>query len=239
VTDGWKLELLDTICLDLYFTCEQAKEVVESMEYGAMKVAAASRMFTRIVDAEEWHRVENALNESEQDLLNEQLGVVTLFNAKNPTGHYVLHLSNQVHYFTATRLLELFRQQWANGLCQWPLRFCFTECLFNGKPMDVNQPHKMKIPSDSGTMAISFVDLRPVPPTARPMAPITFSALRSMLLNIQVRALTWVSWRCCCACAVACPRQRCSKITECTIPVASVNIQTLSPHFLGEVIRHR
>jgi hypothetical protein len=188
-TDGWKLELLDTICLDLYFTCEQAKQVVESIYYGAAKVSAASRMFTRIVDAEEWHRVEEALSASEQDLLNEQLGLITLFNAKNPTGHYVLHLSNQVHYFTATRLLELFRQQWANGLCQWPLRFCFSECLFNGKPVDVNQPHKMKLPSNSGTVAISFVDLRPVPCSAQPMAPVTFSALRSMLLNIQVG--TW------------------------------------------------
>ena len=38
-------------------------------------------------------------------------GVVAFFNPKNPTGHYRLHLSNQVQYLVATRLLELYRQQ--------------------------------------------------------------------------------------------------------------------------------
>jgi hypothetical protein len=189
VTDGWKLELLDTICLDLFFTCQQARHVVESMDFGNAKVGAASRMFTRIVDAEDWHSVEKVLTTAEQELLNEQLGVVQLFNAKNPTGRYCLHLSNQVHYFTATRLLELYRQQWANGLCEWPLQFCFTEYTHNGKALDVNQPHKMMMPSNSGTVTISFVDLRHVPAHAQPMAHPTLLALRSVLLNSLVSRL--------------------------------------------------
>ena len=42
MTEHWKVELLAALCWDYYFTCEQAKRVVETFTYGQDKVRAAT-----------------------------------------------------------------------------------------------------------------------------------------------------------------------------------------------------
>jgi hypothetical protein len=186
VTDGWKLELLDTLCQDFYFTSRQAREIIESVDYADSRVTAAVRIFTRITNPEDWEeRTICILTEAQRHDVQEQLGMVQLFNPKNPTGRYALTLSNQLHYLTATRLLQLYRQQWANGFCNWPLKYCFIECTHQGVEINVSEPHKLTLPTD-GDLIITFVDLTPLPPDAVSMHQSTFSALRSLLLHSQV-----------------------------------------------------
>lgn len=188
VSDGWKLELLDTLCLDVYFTCAQVRRVVESIEYADLRVPAACRVFTRVLDPEEWREAEAALTRVQREDVQTLLGVASVLNPKNPTGRYVLQLSHHVHFFTALRLLELYREQWANGLCSWPLRCCFTEFSHNGAALDVREPHKMVLPASSGTLVVSFVDLRPVQQLAPVMGDATFRALCSIAVNSAVRS---------------------------------------------------
>ena len=189
VSDGWKLELLDTLCLDVYFTCAQVRQITESIEYADSRVTAACRVFTRVLDPEDWREAEAALTPAQRDEIQSLLGVASVFNSKNPTGRYVLQLSYHVHYFTALRLLELYREQWANGLCSWPLRCCFTEYSHNGVDLDVREPHRMAMPASSGTLVIAFVDLRPVRQLEPVMHDATFRTLCSIALNSAVRSL--------------------------------------------------
>jgi hypothetical protein len=113
-----------------------------------------------------------------------------VFSPKNPTGHYTLALASQLHFMTAARLLALYRQQAARGLCRWPLRYCFAECTLDGAELDVSDPHKLTLPAGSGVLSVSFVDLAPTPADVVAMHPSTFAALRSLLLNAPVCART-------------------------------------------------
>lgn len=111
ISAAWKLELLDTICQRYYLTAEQAAEVIGSFELGDEKVKAACRMFSRIVDLEDWHVAIQALNSVQQERLFEEIGMLNILNPKNPTGVYTLHLAYQLHLSVAMRLLEIYRLQ--------------------------------------------------------------------------------------------------------------------------------
>lgn len=137
ITDGWKLELLDTLCLDNYFTVAHVCAILRSFDFAEPKEAAAARLFSRITNPEDWHVVLGCFPPRQQERIQERLGVVDVFNPKNPSGRYVLQLANQVHFMVATRLLELYRQQHSRGFCAWPRRKCFTECSLDGQDMQV------------------------------------------------------------------------------------------------------
>jgi hypothetical protein len=186
VTDGWKLALLDILCLDYYFQVVHVHDVLRALENIDSKIAAAVRIFSRVTNPEDWHVVLESFSPRQQDAILGQLGVVSVFNPKNPTGHYRLQLSNQVQYLVANRLLELYRQQEANGYCAWPKKMCFSECTLDGKELDVSNAHKFSWPQRCGELVLSFVDLTPVPCMARPMTMHRFTALRSMVLNNRV-----------------------------------------------------
>lgn len=136
-TDGWKLELLDTLCLDHYFTVSQATAVLRAFDFSEAKEAAAARLFSRVTNPEDWFVVLAAFPARAQDRIQARIGVVDVFNPKNPSGRYVLALASQVQYMVATRLLGLFRQQHSRGLCAWPRRQCFTECTLDGAELQV------------------------------------------------------------------------------------------------------
>eukprot|EP00892_Ulva_mutabilis_P004358 jgi/Ulvmu1/2294/UM013_0141.1 len=185
-TDGWKLELLDTLCLDHYFTVAHACSVLRSFDSPDAAEAAAVRLFSRVTDPEDWHTVLAGFAPQQAERVQERLGVVDVFNPKNPSGRYVLQLANQVHAMVATRLLELYRQQHSRGFCAWPRRRCFTECSLDGVDLQVKDPHKVTLPGRTGELVICFVDLSPVPATAVPMSRPRFAALRSIILNSRV-----------------------------------------------------
>ena len=201
-TDGWKLELLDTLCLDNFFTAEQARRILESIDYADSRVTAAARMFTRVTDTENWHRAVDVLTGAQQHELHAMLGVMSFFAPRNPTGHYKLALASQTHFMCAMRLLEIYRTQWANGLCRWPRSCCFVELVADGVQLDTNEPHKLSIPRGCSDLEVSFVDLSGTPPDVQPMHPSTFSALRSLLLNspVRTRGLHGCLWRTACLC---------------------------------------
>jgi hypothetical protein len=189
-TDGWKLELLDTLCLDHYFTAEQARRILGSIDYADSRVVAAARVFTRITDTENWPRALDLLTGIQQHELNGMLGVTAFFSPRNPTGQYTLAVASQTQYMCAMQLLEIYRAQWANGLCRWPRSCCFVEWSADGVQLETQEPHKLSLPCNCSTIQISFVDLAPIPPDLKAMHPSTFSALRSLLLNSPVRTRT-------------------------------------------------
>lgn len=195
VTDGWKLELLDTLCLDHYFTAEQARRVLESIDYADSRVVAAARIFTRVTDTENWPRATDVLTGVQQHELHALLGFMYYFAPRNPTGHYKLALASQAQFMCATRLLEIYRTQWANGLCRWPRSCCFVECIADGVQLDTREPHKLSIPHGCSNLEIAFVDLAPIPSDVEPMHPSTFSVLRLLLINSPVRTLAQLACR--------------------------------------------
>ena len=77
VTDGWKLELLEALCLDFFFSAKQAATIIATIDYADSRVTAAARVFARIVDLENWHEVAIAgLTPVQQHELHAQLGAV-------------------------------------------------------------------------------------------------------------------------------------------------------------------
>ena len=189
-TDGWKLELLDTLCLDHFFTASQARHILESIDYADSRVVAAARVFTRVTDTENWPHAVAVLTGAQQHELHTMLGVLSFFSPRNPTGRYTLALASQAQFMCAMRLLDIYRAQWANGLCRWPRSYCFVEWSADGVKLDTQEPHKLSLPRGCSTLAISFVDLSLIPPDAELMHPSTFSALRSLLINSPVRSCT-------------------------------------------------
>jgi len=186
VTVDWALELLATLCLDHYFTSAQVQTVVRSFVCGEDRVEAASRLFARVVDPEEWHTMIAELTTEQRGNLHDKLGPLAAFNPKNPTGAYELLLVNRVHAAVAARLVELYRQQLSKKYCRYPLQVCFQECTHNGAKVDVSDPAKIVVPR-SGSLSIIFVDLTPVPPGAAPMSAAAFAVLLVKLVNEKVK----------------------------------------------------
>ena len=86
MTEHWKLELLEVLCWDYYFSCVQAKSIVNTFTYGQDKVKAATDVFGRIVDPENFTIVTAQMRQAEQNIVNESIGVLSLFHPQNPTG---------------------------------------------------------------------------------------------------------------------------------------------------------
>jgi Domain of unknown function (DUF4476) len=189
ITDGWKMELLDTVCLDNYFTCSQVNQVLQSIDYAETRITATVRMFSRIVNPEDFTVALNILTGAQMEEIQSRLGVLRIFNPKNPTGCYTLELGHQLGFLVAVRLLELYRAQCASGFCSWPNSVCFVNCSLDGNDVDVQRPHQMKLPLH-GQLAVTFVDLTPIPNDAMAMHPSLFAAMRSILVNQKVRALS-------------------------------------------------
>jgi hypothetical protein len=68
VTDGFKIELLDTLCLDNYLLCSQADQVLQSIDYAETRVTALMRMFSRLVNPEELSSLKNITNVQQEQL---------------------------------------------------------------------------------------------------------------------------------------------------------------------------
>jgi hypothetical protein len=92
-------------------------------------------------------------------------------------------MGHQLDAHVGTRLLEMFRAQYASGFCS-PVSLCFQECTHGGKDIDVQRPHQMILPQQ-GKLAVSFVDLTPVRVDIA-MHPAIFVALRSILIHQKV-----------------------------------------------------
>ena len=182
------LELLDTLCLDHFFTAQQAHTMLQSIDTEEMRASAAARIFTRIVDPENWHsHVAASLTTDQQAQVLVALGGSARFNPRNATGRYTLLLACQADAVLAARLLDIYRQQWSQRLCAWPLHSCFVEFAIDGSPIEVKQPHAFALPA-SGALDLSFIDLQPLSSALEPMPASTFAALRSLLLHSKVPA---------------------------------------------------
>ena len=102
-TEHWKLELLEVLCWDHYFSSDNAKSIVDTFTYGRDKVRACTtvitslasslsipshyfKIFGRVVDPENFTKVTAGMRQIEQDTVNDSIGVLSLFHPDNPTG---------------------------------------------------------------------------------------------------------------------------------------------------------
>eukprot|EP00210_Caulerpa_lentillifera_P002102 g2017.t1 len=192
VTDTWKLELLEVLCWDYYFTCEQASSIVKTFTYARDKVKAATMVFGRIVDPENFSVVTKGLRRVEEELINESIGVLSFFHPENPTGNpnnpltrsYDLFLGQQAHYTVARRLTELFCNQYENGLCKLPYETPIPYYNLNGKTIHLTHPRDIQLPKE-GRLKVFFVDLRSPPIGALPMDKATFLIVLNKLGTLK------------------------------------------------------
>jgi hypothetical protein len=70
------------------------------------------------------------------------------FSPANPSGLYTLALAVPTQHMVACRLLELYRQQHAAGLCQPPNAMCWVSCWLNGKEVPRADPFRMVVPRE-------------------------------------------------------------------------------------------
>lgn len=101
-TEHWKLELLNVLCWDCYFTCLQAKTIVNEFSYGQDKIKAATtvrteiqflfdiefELFGRMIDPENFSLVTSQMRLVEQQRVHDSIGVLSLFHPDNPTGSF-------------------------------------------------------------------------------------------------------------------------------------------------------
>ncbi|GFH23753.1 uncharacterized protein HaLaN_21417, partial [Haematococcus lacustris] len=138
--------------------------------------------FAMLVDPENLHLVAAALDPPQAMALYARLGDLRMYHPANPTGSWQLLLSHPVQAAVARRLLVGYIQQHDQRLCSWPHHVCFTQCLLGEQALDVKDPHTLTLPK-SGMLKINFVDLRPVPDSARPLSPAQLRLLVNILLN--------------------------------------------------------
>lgn len=127
------------------------------------------QVFGRIVDPEHFSIVTKGLRRVEEELVNESIGVLSLFHPDNPTGHqqfylvcvnpaimlmklllgsYDLVLGQQAHYTVARRLTELFCNQYENGLCKLPYETPIPYYNLDGKTIHLTHPRDIQLPKE-------------------------------------------------------------------------------------------
>lgn len=128
------------------------------------------QVFGRIVDPEHFSVVTKGLRRVEEELVNESIGVLSLFHPDNPTGYqqfdlftvntaaiilikillgsYDLVLGQQAHYTVARRLTELFCNQYENGLCKLPYETPIPYYNLDGKTIHLTHPRDIQLPKE-------------------------------------------------------------------------------------------
>ncbi|KAG1666816.1 hypothetical protein FOA52_011657 [Chlamydomonas sp. UWO 241] len=182
VPDDWKMSLLGPMLEDYYFTCSQLSSIAASFTDPALRVDAVLKGFGTLTDPENMHQVLAGLPEALAESIRDRLGPLVSFNPGNPTGSYQLVLSNPGDRSVARRLLVSYIQQWDANLCVNPYHMAFVSCTRDGSPVDVTEPHRMKLPKE-GLMKILFVDLRPMPEGARQLTTQQFQVLVGLLVS--------------------------------------------------------
>eukprot|EP00899_Mesostigma_viride_P004543 jgi/Mesvir1/1408/Mv14409-RA.1 len=104
--DSWRLNLVQIMCYDHFFTARQAGELLSYFEWSSEKLEAAGSMFARVVDPQRIESMTAGFKPAEAEEFFSRLGVLALYQPRNPTGRYCLNLSSQVHYTIACRLFD-------------------------------------------------------------------------------------------------------------------------------------
>ncbi len=95
-----------------------------------------------------------ALQPPQRELVDQRLGPLKSFRAANPSGRYSLTLAHVPQRLLACRLLGLYRQQHAAGLCSSASAQCFMTCSMDGREVEREDPHAIAVPKQ-GLMQVS------------------------------------------------------------------------------------
>ena len=72
---------------------QQAKVLLEMLEWSLERVSAAVCLFSRLVDPQNFDEsIGKELKPHEQRQVDEQIGIVKMLDPERPTGHYKLEL---------------------------------------------------------------------------------------------------------------------------------------------------
>eukprot|EP00775_Hariotina_reticulata_P004522 gene4522-4774_t len=150
ITDGWKLQLLQVLIQDCFFTSTQARAIVKAFSYGEDKIDAAVKVFGCVVDPQNFsQQVYSIMAPWQVEQADNRIGCLKLFSPDNPTGKYSLLLSHPAQQLVAARLVELFCQQYNEGYCNFPHSVCFSHAALNEvglTPDQLEEPSTIKLP---------------------------------------------------------------------------------------------
>lgn len=102
----------------VYVTCAQAIKALQGFSARSEQVRAALAMLAALEDPVHLPRVIEALSPEAQQQVLWRLGPLRGFSPANPTGTYVLNLSQAVDLSLAARLLTCWGVQIRQGLCK-------------------------------------------------------------------------------------------------------------------------
>ena len=140
----------------------------------------------------------------EQDLVNDSIGVLSLFHPENPTGLiaclcqgfdgsmwppgvYDLILGQQAHYTIARRLIELFCQQFDAGLCQLPYITPIPNFSLDGNQLFISDPKQIQLPRE-GRLKVSFL-----PKMTRSLIAYLYRSVLSICVPCRRRQPLWTT----------------------------------------------
>jgi len=164
-TDQWKVSYVQLLSQTCYFTSEQAAEVIKIFQWPQDKVDATSLMFSRIVDPDNIHVLENACTPREWNAVLNTLGVLSRFHVSNLTNFYTLNLSRAVDRSIARRLQLAYSNEVLDGVSKGPKYFesCWRNVTLDNillKP-SVKDGEFMRLPiPHDGWIHIDYVSYR-------------------------------------------------------------------------------
>lgn len=106
------LQILRLACSELFFSCEQATELISNFSDSPTRVTALALLQQRIVDYMNLTRiVYSEMTDAELSALEQKIGQLFYFTPSNPTGRYKLNLANPNERTIARRIIEISSEE--------------------------------------------------------------------------------------------------------------------------------
>jgi len=170
-------------------TSEQAAEMLaQAMKLKRVdkRLKTISQLYVKIVDHEHDELFTNRLKAEDLHALQEMLGPMFAFNARNATGRYVLDLSNPWHQLVACRLTELSAAEKQRqihlklkDLSQNGNQQCWRNESYDNVPFQFS-PSSFPIPT-TGVLELDYATFVRPPKKATPLEEEVFERLRDQL----------------------------------------------------------
>jgi len=167
-SDEWIVQYILAMPEEFYFTTLQVKSMLSVFGWSRERVAAATALFSKLVDPQRFDIVlAPLLLPHELELFEDNIGIRRRIDQRHLTGHYDLHLSLCVDRLVESRLLSSWLAEHSSDGCHESLKTCWQNVTINGKQVDGSAicPQDFAVPPDA-FLTLDYVCLSGGPPAA-------------------------------------------------------------------------
>ena len=133
---------------------------MQSFTYPRERDEVIFLVFGRIVDPANIHQIWAHIAPAERNRILNKMGILEMFNPGNPSSRYTLHLTRQIDFAVAARLLNEWQEEIRAGICK-PDRQqrCWRNVMIGDKALENINPLKYVVPA-AGTLKLDYVSFK-------------------------------------------------------------------------------